>query len=201
MLNEIFIQKNCLLIIQHLPIIIFFNFLSTNIQKIENKIICYVRIYHHKFLKSLYISYTYYNKMSKQYNRNFKQNNHNDKTLYYKQGKIVKNNTEEKKEEQGIQEEKQEEKQEEQIAQTHIKSDWKQNEMANRIYHLMKNKVNFISGTIAPAPSSKRENYQCLEDLRIGLRLILDSYMNNDSYNNSGNNFTLSVQPKFMGCY
>jgi hypothetical protein len=41
-----------------------------------------------------------------------------------------------------------------------------------------KNKVNFISGTVAPAPSSKRENYLNIEDLRIGLNLLADSYSN-----------------------
>lgn len=65
-----------------------------------------------------------------------------------------------------------------------------QDEMSKRIYHLVKNKVNFISGTVAPAPSSKRENYLNIEDLKIGLNLLIEAY--------SGN-FVLSIQPKFMG--
>ena len=65
-----------------------------------------------------------------------------------------------------------------------------QDDIAKRIYSLVKNKVNFISGTVAPAPSSKRENYLNIEDLRIGLNLISESYLND---------FVLSIQPKFMG--
>lgn len=65
-----------------------------------------------------------------------------------------------------------------------------QNEIGKRIYHLMKNKVNFISGTVAPAPSSKQEDYLNIEDLKIGFDILSKQY----NYN-----YTLSVQPKFMG--
>lgn len=65
-----------------------------------------------------------------------------------------------------------------------------QDEMSKRIYHLAKNKVNFISGTVAPAPSSKKENYLNIEDLKIGLGLISEAY---------SNDLVLAVQPKFMG--
>lgn len=69
-------------------------------------------------------------------------------------------------------------------------SDREQDEIGKRIYHLMKNKVNFISGTVAPAPSSKQEDYLNIEDLRIGFDILSKQY----DYN-----YTLSVQPKFMG--
>jgi len=69
-------------------------------------------------------------------------------------------------------------------------SEREQNEISKRIYHLVKNKVNFISGTVAPAPSSKQEDYLNIEDLKIGFELLSKSYENN---------FVVSVQPKFMG--
>ena len=65
-----------------------------------------------------------------------------------------------------------------------------QDEMAKRIYHLVKNRVNFISGTVAPAPSSKNTDYLNIEDLKIGLTLLSEAYPDN---------LTLSVQPKYMG--
>ncbi len=65
---------------------------------------------------------------------------------------------------------------------------------AKRLIFLKKHKINFISGTIAPAPSNKRglaENIsRNLEDLKIGLRVLLESY---------DNDFNLSIQPKYMG--
>jgi hypothetical protein len=69
-------------------------------------------------------------------------------------------------------------------------SEQEQNEISKRIYNLVKNKVNFISGTVAPAPSSKKENYLNIEDLKIGFELLSKSYQNN---------LVISVQPKFMG--
>lgn len=69
-------------------------------------------------------------------------------------------------------------------------SDFEQDVMAKRIYHLIKDKVNFISGTVAPAPSSKNTDYLNIEDLKIGLTLLLEAY---------SDNLTLSVQPKYMG--
>ena len=69
-------------------------------------------------------------------------------------------------------------------------SEKEQSEISSRIYNLVKNKVNFISGTVPPAPSSKKENYLNIEDLKIGLDLLSNAY---------SNNLTLSVQPKYMG--
>jgi len=96
-----------------------------------------------------------------------KKKSYSDKNLYYKNGKLVNKNHDKKK-----------------------ISDKEQDEMGKRIYHLVKNKVNFISGTVAPASSSKRENYSNIEDLRIGFEFLSSQY----DYN-----YTLSVQPKFMG--
>lgn len=92
---------------------------------------------------------------------------HNDRNLHYKNGKLVN-------------------------ISGHIKkiSDKEQDEIYKRITHLVKNKVNFISGTVAPATSSKRENYLNIEDLGIGFEFLSSQY----DYN-----YTLSVQPKFMG--
>ena len=69
-------------------------------------------------------------------------------------------------------------------------SDKEQEEIGKRISHLVKNKVNFISGTVAPAPSSKKENYSDIEDLKIGFEYLSKQY---------DFDYTLSVQPKFMG--
>lgn len=97
-----------------------------------------------------------------------KKKSYKEKNLYYKNGKLVNKNFEYKK---------------------NI-SDKEQDDMCKRIYHLVKNKVNFISGTVAPATSSKRENYLNIEDLGIGFEFLSSQY----DYN-----YTLSVQPKFMG--
>lgn len=87
---------------------------------------------------------------------------------YYKNGKLCNNNTEFQKK----------------------RSDKEQEEIGKRIFHLIKNKVNFISGTVAPAPSSKKENYLNIEDLKIGFEILLKQY---DS------NCVISAQPKYMG--
>lgn len=103
-----------------------------------------------------------------------KKKSNGKKNLYYKNGKLINTN----------------------ITNTANKeyknkiTDKEEQEMCKRIYHLMKNKVNFISGTVAPAPSSKKENYSNIEDLKIGFEYLSSQY----NYN-----YTLSVQPKFMG--
>ncbi len=91
-----------------------------------------------------------------------------DKNTYYKNGQLINKNAEHKKK----------------------ISEKEQEEIGKRIFHLVKNKVNFISGTVAPAPSSKKENYLNIEDLKIGLEILLKQY---DS------SCTISAQPKYMG--
>ena len=83
-----------------------------------------------------------------------KKKSYKEKNLYYKNGKLVNKNFEYKK---------------------NI-SDKEQDDMCKRIYHLVKNKVNFISGTVAPATSSKRENYLNIEDLGIGFEFLSSQY-------------------------
>jgi hypothetical protein len=114
--------------------------------------------------------------MSKNYAKNKNKDKNRERELVYKNGKIVgKTNDSDNPNIQSVKKKLQE---------------WEQDEIAKRIYHLVKNKVNFISGTVAPAPSSKNEDYLNIEDLKIGLTILTQSY---------GNNLTLSVQPKYMG--
>jgi hypothetical protein len=116
--------------------------------------------------------------MSKNYSKNKKNNQYNsDKTINYKNGTILNNYNLMRNDNRG-------EKKNRKMSQ------YQQDEISKRIYHLVKNKVNFISGTVAPAPSSKKENYLNIEDLKIGLGLLSEAY---------SNDLVLSVQPKFMG--
>lgn len=127
--------------------------------------------------------------MSKNYS-NHKKNAkyYTEKTIHYKNGKVLNNekksNNNDKENEITDNENNKQEKKSRKLSQQD------QDEMCKRIHHLVKNKVNFISGTVAPAPSSKRENYLNIEDLRIGLNLISEAY---------SNDLVLSIQPKFMG--
>jgi hypothetical protein len=140
--------------------------------------------------------------MSKNYSNQKKKNwNHSEKIIEYKNGKVF-NDDKKSYEKKKFTDNKSPDKNiDVDVETTHNSnnnqekkyrklSQQEQDEMGKRIYHLVKNKVNFISGTVAPAPSSKRENYLNIEDLRIGLKLITEAY---------SKDLVLSVQPKFMG--
>lgn len=61
----------------------------------------------------------------------------------------------------------------------------------NRITKLVSNSINFISGTISPAPVNWQDND--LESLKEGLKYFYNYFTKN------GINMNLSVQPKYMG--
>lgn len=70
----------------------------------------------------------------------------------------------------------------------------KSNDKIRRVNACIKNKVNFISGTITPCQSSKYNNKKYtqsdIESLDVGLKYLFNMY---------SNNLKLSVQPKYMG--
>lgn len=127
--------------------------------------------------------------MSKNYyNHKKTSKNYSEKIIEYKNGKVY--NNDKKSNDKNVYNDTINNTNNNQVNKYRKLSQKEQDDIAKRIYSLVKNKVNFISGTVAPAPSSKRENYLNIEDLRIGLNLISESYLND---------FVLSIQPKFMG--
>ncbi len=71
---------------------------------------------------------------------------------------------------------------------------YKSDDKISRVNACIKNKVNFISGTITPCQSSKYDNIEYgqsdIESLDIGLKYLFNMY---------SNKLKLSVQPKYMG--
>lgn len=65
---------------------------------------------------------------------------------------------------------------------------------ANRIHNCVRNRINFISGTVTPAQSNKnREGTYQLDDIEcldVGIHYLFETY---------DRSVTLSIQPKFMG--